>query len=158
MPCDAEFAELSGDFSERARALQSVLVALGPAPPVPALTSAEVDAGKVLVLANAFVTATACVQRAGHTSFDTAAAAFAASGRAGCLPAATGSHPSSPDGLMPDESTLCVICMQSPRCMMVEPCSHLCLCRPCAVRFCETPESRCPMCRAVPESLRRVFW
>jgi hypothetical protein len=37
----------------------------------------------------------------------------------------------------------CVVCLDSPREMMLEPCRHVCLCAACALRV-----SHCPVCRA----------
>ena len=49
-------------------------------------------------------------------------------------------------------STDCVICMEEPRCMLLLPCAHLCLCESCAAQ-CKT----CPICRDEVAEHKKTF-
>lgn len=51
-----------------------------------------------------------------------------------------------------DEQHACVVCMNAPRCVVVQPCSHLCLCADCAETF-----PRCVMCDQLVAERLYVF-
>lgn len=42
-----------------------------------------------------------------------------------------------------DGERLCVVCMENAKCIMLEPCHHVCLCATCAHII-----DACPLCRA----------
>jgi hypothetical protein len=46
----------------------------------------------------------------------------------------------------------CVICLQTPKCMLLLPCAHVCACEECALQ-CNT----CPVCRCQIEKTLKVF-
>jgi hypothetical protein len=59
----------------------------------------------------------------------------------------------------------CVVCLENPRTLMVEPCAHLCLCDSCAQAMQEKYEANpnatsyrtCPVCRTPTTGTRRVY-
>eukprot|EP00929_Paragymnodinium_shiwhaense_P084352 TRINITY_DN45095_c0_g1_i1.p1 TRINITY_DN45095_c0_g1~~TRINITY_DN45095_c0_g1_i1.p1 ORF type:complete len:339 (+),score=11.99 TRINITY_DN45095_c0_g1_i1:63-1079(+) len=59
-------------------------------------------------------------------------------------------------GALSPDATACVICMQKPREVMVEPCAHVCLCLSCADNN-RGNLSGCPLCRKPVSTLRRIF-
>lgn len=46
---------------------------------------------------------------------------------------------------------LCIICVERPKCVVLRPCNHLCLCEECEPRL---PHRTCPICRRVVGTLR----
>lgn len=52
----------------------------------------------------------------------------------------------------------CVICLESSRTILLQPCNHLCLCIGCSKEQLEIGESSCPVCREVVENFVKIFW
>ena len=55
-------------------------------------------------------------------------------------PAAVSTSPPAPGE--PEPSNLCVICMDAPKCVVLMPCKHYCLCEGCSGLV-----QQCPVCR-----------
>lgn len=55
-----------------------------------------------------------------------------------------------------DNGQLCVICCDSPKCIVLLPCRHMCLCEPCT-RLVFQNDMRCPLCRKVINSKIHVY-
>jgi hypothetical protein len=45
----------------------------------------------------------------------------------------------------PSEAGTCVVCMATPKTVLLMPCRHLCVCKACSDKL--TPDRTCPMCR-----------
>ena len=58
-------------------------------------------------------------------------------------------------GAEAEDDTLCCVCMDSPRGVVLIPCGHLVLCLRCAENGKIT---ECPMCRQKIEKRQRVFF
>ncbi|CAM9694786.1 unnamed protein product, partial [Choristocarpus tenellus] len=56
----------------------------------------------------------------------------------------------------PDE-TLCCVCQDRPRSVVLLPCRHLCLCSTCADEAGAEPLRDCPLCRAVIDERLNIF-
>lgn len=54
------------------------------------------------------------------------------------------------------DSMRCVICMERERSVMMEPCSHVCMCNQCAETS-RSSMSTCPICRGPVQNFRRIF-
>ena len=52
-----------------------------------------------------------------------------------------------------EDNTLCVVCLDSAKCMLVTPCNHLCLCESCSNKL-----VHCPMCQGKIASKLKVFF
>ena len=52
-----------------------------------------------------------------------------------------------------DDETMCVVCLDDVRAMVVVPCGHRCLCASCGAK----PPAQCPLCRGPATSVIRVF-
>jgi hypothetical protein len=55
------------------------------------------------------------------------------------------------------DKNMCVICLDSEKQVLVEPCNHLCLCCPCAETLQPLKTKTCPICRKSIEDFRIVF-
>ena len=73
--------------------------------------------------------------------------------RAGGAVEEPGAKRAKTDGHSADTS-MCPICQSAPRELVLEPCSHLCVCRGCLPLL---PKKCCPICRAPFTSTKRVF-
>jgi len=60
-----------------------------------------------------------------------------------------------PSASAEDESSLCVICLDQPRCFVLVPCGHLCICGACTSKL--GGESLCPICRGPVEAVHKVY-
>ena len=47
----------------------------------------------------------------------------------------------------------CVICFDALKCMVMQPCSHLCVCQSCAVKL-----DTCPICRQLVTNKQKIYW
>merc|ERR1711920_950042 len=56
-----------------------------------------------------------------------------------------------------EQTSMCVICLNSPNTSALYPCRHLCLCPKCADVFRERSENRCPLCRCFSSDVVRVI-
>lgn len=59
-------------------------------------------------------------------------------------------------GVHEDESLECVVCMTEPRCSIVLPCRHLCLCAGCSDVMRSQGQPKCPMCRTELDAVVQV--
>ena len=92
-------------------------------------------------------------QRSAAAASEAAAAAAVASAVAAAAAAAAdsaaahgaGSNENPANGV-DDDSSLCIVCFEGPRRVLLQPCLHLALCRVCADSF-----EHCPVCRTVIE-------
>ena len=56
------------------------------------------------------------------------------------------------------DDNLCIICFANPKCMLIRPCNHACLCIDCAkLLTTETVLRECPLCRGNILSLERIY-
>ena len=56
------------------------------------------------------------------------------------------------------EDTLCVVCITNPKCMLIRPCNHACLCIDCAKMLTtEAVLRECPLCRGDITGLERIY-
>ncbi len=83
-----------------------------------------------------------------------------AAGAAECGGNVTGESSSSGGGLRKEvieaESTLCIICMDQRREVVLVPCGHLVLCRKCSQRHI-TASKLCPVCKAPVREICKVY-
>lgn len=59
-----------------------------------------------------------------------------------------------------DERQRCVVCLESLKSMLILPCRHACLCRPCAVEIinhADVNQRICPLCRTLMHEVLHVF-
>ncbi|KAI6657236.1 hypothetical protein LOD99_11160 [Oopsacas minuta] len=57
----------------------------------------------------------------------------------------------------PDD-TLCIVCFTNPKCMLIRPCNHACLCVDCAKMLTEEmPVTECPLCRTIINRIERIY-
>jgi hypothetical protein len=63
------------------------------------------------------------------------------------------------DGPDDCDHTICVLCEENVKCVMVNDCGHLCMCEACTRRVLDSG-ARCPICRGAITAggTRRVFW
>ncbi|XP_067004604.1 uncharacterized protein [Anabrus simplex] len=54
------------------------------------------------------------------------------------------------------ESNLCIVCQDAEKCVVIFPCRHVCLCKPCCIIIQRGP-CECPICRAPMRSTMSVF-
>jgi hypothetical protein len=51
----------------------------------------------------------------------------------------------------------CVVCHKNPRCMIVIPCGHPCLCEECAEIISKNPmHNKCPTCDQIIERIQKI--
>ena len=50
---------------------------------------------------------------------------------------------------------MCIVCTERERELVVQPCGHADMCRPCAKRLFEDPQRKCPVCRVHITSAKR---
>jgi hypothetical protein len=55
-----------------------------------------------------------------------------------------------------DEERQCIICYENPKCFMIRPCNHVCLCEKCS-RNVQGLRGKCPMCRNNIQKIERIF-
>ena len=51
-----------------------------------------------------------------------------------------------------DDSKLCSVCLDNEKCVMLEPCRHVCLCQECAPM-----QTSCPICRVTPTNRVQLY-
>lgn len=54
--------------------------------------------------------------------------------------------------LASEEEDACIVCLDEKKCIVYEPCNHLCLCKSCSLRI-----KQCPACQVPTKTKRRVF-
>lgn len=55
------------------------------------------------------------------------------------------------------DKRLCIVCQDRPKCVLVMPCRHLCMCSQCALRLMDQRKVTCPICRGAVAECMNVY-
>ena len=51
----------------------------------------------------------------------------------------------------------CIICLEVPRSVLLEPCNHYALCEPCAKQVQKSDRRECPLCRVSIKGVKKDY-